>query len=66
MLFLAFTNYLLVKTEQQKGLQAKAKRSLRTRLMDRTDYQYRLALRKLSHYGGNNLFLKADAEYDQS
>ena len=30
------------------------------------DYQYRLALRKLSHYEGNNLFLKADAEYDQS
>ena len=55
-----------MKTEQQKGLQAKAKRSLRTRLMDRTDYQYRLALRKLSHYEGNNLFLKADAEYDQS
>ena len=66
MLFLAFTNYLLVKTEQQKGLQAKAKRSLRTRLIGRTDYQYRLVLRKLSHHEENNLFLKADAEYDQS
>ena len=55
-----------MKTEQQKSLQAKTKRSLRTRLIGRTDYQYRLVLRKLSHHEGNNLFLKADAEYDQS
>ena len=55
-----------MKTEQQKSLQAKAKRSLRTRLIGRTDYQYRLVLMKFSHHEGNNLFLKADAEYDQS